>query len=54
MATEVLAVMLFVGVGIGGGLLLYGLVRAEHDDRAVMRREDGVNTARRDTSDDDP
>jgi uncharacterized protein HemX len=45
-------VLLFLVLGIGGPLLLYWLVRAEHDDREVMDREPAERTARRDVDDD--
>lgn len=43
-----LAVVLVLGIGVGGGLLLYLLVRAEHDDRNEMDRESAEQRARRD------
>ncbi|MEF8856358.1 MAG: hypothetical protein V5A16_02935 [Haloplanus sp.] len=45
----VLAVLL---LGIGGSLLLYWLVRAEHADRKVMDRSAAERDARRDVDDD--
>jgi len=41
-------VALFVLLAVGGGLLLYVLVRSEHDDRERMDRERAERTARRD------
>lgn len=46
-------VVLFVVIGLGGGLLLYVLVRAEHDGRQVMQRGEAERVARRDTTDED-
>ncbi|WP_187347767.1 hypothetical protein [Haloplanus rubicundus] len=45
----VLVVLLFAVVG---PLLLYALVRAEHDDREVMDRSAAERAARRDVDDD--
>ncbi|MFB6251906.1 MAG: hypothetical protein ABEI27_09540 [Halobellus sp.] len=38
--------------GIGAPLVLYGLVRSEHDQRQTMNRTDAERAARRDTGDD--
>ncbi|WP_338741236.1 hypothetical protein [Haloplanus salilacus] len=46
-------VLLVFAVGIGASLLLYALVRAEHDEREVMDREAAERTARRDVDDGD-
>ncbi|WP_248897896.1 hypothetical protein [Haloplanus halobius] len=35
-------------VGLAAPLVLYWLVRAEHEDRTVMDREEAERTARRD------
>lgn len=40
-------------VAVGSGLLLYALVRAEHDRRDVVGRDEAERLARRDTSDDE-
>jgi len=45
-------VLLFVLVGVGAPLVLYTLVRAEHDDREVMDRSAAERAARRDVDDD--
>lgn len=47
MSGAALAILLFFGLGIGGGLLLYLLVVAEYD-RDVMDRESAEQAARRD------
>lgn len=39
----------FLLVAVGGGLLLYLLVRSEHDQRRTMDRESAEKVARRDT-----
>jgi len=39
-------------LAVGGPLLLYALVRAEHDDREVMDRSAAERAARRDVDDD--
>jgi hypothetical protein len=48
------AVFLVLLIGIGGGLLLYWLVRAERTDRDVMSRDEAERAARRDSPDDEP
>lgn len=48
-AIGILFVALFLLVAVGGGLLLYVLVRSEHDRRRVMDRESAERVARRDT-----
>jgi len=48
-AAGIVAVALLLAVG--GGLLLYRLVRAEHDRRARMDRGRAERVARRDTDD---
>lgn len=52
MAAAVVMV-LFLLVGIVAGLVLYSLVRSEHDARRTMSRDDAEREARRDTVDDD-
>jgi uncharacterized protein HemX len=42
-------VLAFLALGIGGGLVLYLLVRAEHDKRETMDRRDAERAARRDS-----
>jgi len=49
-ALVLVVVLLF---GVGGPLLLYWLVRAEHESREVMDRASAERVARRDTDDDD-
>jgi hypothetical protein len=44
-------VLVFVLLAVGGPLLLYALVRAEHDDREVMDRSAAERAARRDVDD---
>ncbi|MFD1600964.1 hypothetical protein [Halobellus rarus] len=39
-------------VAVGAPLLLYVLVRAEHDQRSTMDRRDAERAARRDTRED--
>ena len=46
-----LLVVLCLVLGIGGGLVLYVLVRAEHDRRDVVDREEAERLARRDGPD---
>jgi len=48
-----LILVLVLGVGVGGSLLLYWLVRAEHEDREVMDRDAAERAARRDVDDED-
>ena len=43
-------VLVVLGVGLGGGLLLYFAVRAEGRRRETMSRADAEREARRDTS----
>ena len=43
--------VVFLAIAIGGVLLLYALVRAEHDQRETMDREAAERAARRDTRD---
>lgn len=45
--------LLVLLVSVGMGLVLYALVRAEREDRSVMRREQAERAARRDTGDSD-
>lgn len=47
-----LAAVVLVFLGVGLSLLLYVLVRAEHDQRETMDRETAEQVARRDESDD--
>jgi len=47
-----LALIVFLLLGVGGPLLLYSLVRAEHENREVMDRDAAERAARRDTDDD--
>ena len=51
--SEVAIVLLFllVGVGVGGGLLLWAAVDSEKRQRRVMDRESAEQVARRDTDD---
>jgi type II secretory pathway pseudopilin PulG len=49
MAAELL--VLFALLAVVAPLVLYALVRAEHDDRQTMDREDAERAARRDTDD---
>ena len=44
-----LVVLLFA---VGAPLILYALVRAEHDQRSTMDRRDAERAARRDTRED--
>jgi len=44
-------VALVLAISVGGGLLLYAMVRSEHDQRTVTDRERGERIARRDTDD---
>lgn len=44
--------VVFVVFGVGLPILLYVLVRAEHDNRETMDRETAERVARRDESDD--
>ena len=44
-------VVLVLAISVGGGLLLYAMVRSEHDARTVTDRERGERLARRDTDD---
>ncbi|RMB23891.1 hypothetical protein [Haloplanus aerogenes] len=46
-------VLVFLLLGVGGPLLLYWLVRAEHENREVMDRDAAERAARRDTDDRD-
>jgi hypothetical protein len=46
-------VVLVFLVGVGAPLVLYALVRAEHDQREAMDREAAERTARRDVDDGD-
>ena len=46
-------VVVFLLVAVGAPLLLYALVRAEHDDREVMDRSDAERAARRDVDEGD-
>jgi uncharacterized protein HemX len=41
----------FLALGLGAGLVLYLLVRAEHDTRETMDRRDAERAARRDSED---
>ena len=47
-AVSALSAVLVLLVAIVAPLLLYALVRAEHDQRETMDREDAEQTARRD------
>lgn len=47
-------VLVVLGVGLGGGLLLYWAVRAEGSQRETMTRDDAERVARRDTDDEPP
>lgn len=44
-----LILVLALVISIGGGLLLYALVRGEHANRQVVDRQTGERIARRDT-----
>jgi len=48
--SEAAIVLVVLGVGLGGGLLLYFAVRAEGRRRETMSRADAGREARRDTS----
>jgi hypothetical protein len=52
MAGEGAFVLVVALLAVGGPLLLYALVRAEHDDREVMDRSAAERAARRDVDDD--
>jgi len=45
------AVLLVVGGALVGPLVLYWLVRAEHDERETVDRDTAERVARRDTED---
>jgi hypothetical protein len=45
------ALVAFLALGVGGGLLLYLLVRAEHGKQREMDRRTAERAARRDTDD---
>lgn len=49
---ELLVLVLFALVGVGGGVLLYVLVREERENRQVMDRQSAERAARRDRPDD--
>ena len=51
MAAAGLLIVVFLVLGIGGGLVLYVLVRAEHDRRDAVDREEAERLARRDGRD---
>ena len=48
--SEAAIVLVVLGVGLGGGLLLYFAVRAEGRRRETMSRADAGREARRDTN----
>ncbi len=48
-----LAMVFVLGIAVAGALLLYLVVRAEHDDRTVTDRETAENLARKDRHEDD-
>jgi len=48
-----LVLVLVLVLGVGGSLLLYWLVRAEHEGREVMNRDAAERVARRDVDDED-
>ena len=50
MAAGVMLVLVLL-ISLIGGLILYSLVRAEHDQRETMDRDQAEQAARRDTSD---
>lgn len=52
-AAGALLLVLVLLVSIGGGLVLYALVRAERDRREVVSREEATRLARRDTDDEE-
>ncbi|SDZ93397.1 hypothetical protein SAMN04488065_1303 [Haloplanus vescus] len=45
--------VLFLCLGVGAPLVLYWLVRAEHDRREEMSRSEAERAARRDVPDDE-
>ena len=49
--SAVLVFVLFAAVPVGLGLLLYTLVRSEHDRRETMDRQDAERAVRRDRDD---
>ncbi|WP_167879988.1 hypothetical protein [Halorhabdus rudnickae] len=49
MVASVIAVLLVVMIGLALPLALYRFVRAEHDKRETMTRDDAERAARRDT-----
>lgn len=51
MAGEAGVLLVFVLFGVGAPLVLYYLVRSEHNRRVEMDREDAERAARRDTED---
>jgi hypothetical protein len=48
---DALVVVVFLLLAVAAPLVLYALVRTEHDAREVMDRESAERVARRDTSD---
>ncbi|MEF8888321.1 MAG: hypothetical protein V5A30_10980 [Haloarculaceae archaeon] len=49
MAAVAAVFLAVLALGVGGGLVLYLLVRAEHDKRKTMDRRDAERAARRDS-----
>jgi hypothetical protein len=49
MTGTALLFVLALALSVGGGLVLYALVRREHDDRERMDRAEAERAARRDT-----
>lgn len=52
MAAGAAFLLVAIVVTVGAGLLLYALVRAEHDEREVLDRDEAERLARRDAADD--
>ncbi|MFC5972558.1 hypothetical protein ACFPYI_14555 [Halomarina salina] len=51
-AVGTLFVAVFLALAVLAPLVLYSLVRSEHDGRTTMSREEGERAARRDSRDD--
>ncbi|MEF8826261.1 MAG: hypothetical protein V5A27_07985 [Halapricum sp.] len=49
MAAAGALLLIVLAIGLGAGLVLYMLVREEHEAREVIDRESGERMARRDT-----
>lgn len=50
-AGAAVSLFLVVGIAVGGGMLLYAMVRSEHDNSRRTDRASGERMARRDTDD---